>query len=604
AAAASAIAVAGVVAAPSSAAKPRTGVSFSSSPVSAAIVAHYTVTPASRSHAAHRSSVHGGSQDQLPDLSPKAYLTRRASIRTRTRSSAAPALRDSAGRTPAKTASFIGQQGSNITCSYFAQGCNPPDMAVAASPSFVLQGVNTQWEVLNPNGKVLAGWPVSAQRFFNVPDELNPNGSSCDAASGNQPFLSDPRAVYDPASHRFWAAMLQVEGGLGIATHCPFKTVYFVAVSRTSDPRGSWNVYEFEMSHGTPFAADFTQIGLNSDAVFFSANMFGLSGGFYSEIFEANKAQMEHGRANFTADGFANLQGNGPGIPIAGVGPFLADTVQPVLALGGGGSDRAPAPGSHDGLFVDTIDGPDLVSGNLCSSQADACKGMILWRMTHPISHDSGGSAPTLTGTYLPDTKPFSFPPPADQPSCNRCVDANDLRIPATPMLRGSTIYTGWGTGLDNGTQVVPAAEWAEVGVTGAHASTTTGYFTLPGDDAAAYPAFMPDGAGNVVMVYEHMGNSTFPEAKYVQHRSGSPFTGTGRVLRAGQASYRPTLCGTSAIPVCRWGDYEAMSFDGNGRIWMAGQYANTHTDPAIAPWFGRNWGTWIGALGPNSQGG
>jgi hypothetical protein len=46
------------------------------------------------------------------------------------------------------------------------------------------------------------------------------------------------------------------------------------------------------------------------------------------------------------------------------------------------------------------------------------------------------------------------------------------------------------------------------------------------------------------------------------------------------------------------------MSFDGKGRIWMAGQYTNTHTDPDTAPWFGRNWGTWIGAVGSQRHGG
>ena len=53
--------------------------------------------------------------------------------------------------------------------------------------------------------------------IFGVPNVTNANGSPCDVASGSQPFLSDPRAIYDPLQHRFWAAMLQVEGGLGIA---------------------------------------------------------------------------------------------------------------------------------------------------------------------------------------------------------------------------------------------------------------------------------------------------------------------------------------------------------------------------------------------------
>ena len=55
----------------------------------------------------------------------------------------------------------------------------------------------------------------------------------------------------------------------------------------------------------------------------------------------------------------------------------------------------------------------------------------------------------------------------------------------------------------------------------------------------------------------------------------------------------RPTLCGTAALPVCRWGDFEAASTDLAGHIWFAGEYANLVTTNN----HGRNWGTWTGAL-------
>jgi hypothetical protein len=591
-------------------------VTFSSQPARSSVLAHYTVTPEMRGGGESETALASGSAsgvapgEQLARHSPKSNLASkaaplRAGLAVSQAAGTANAHNPAAagGATPTTSASFIGQQGSNITCNYFPKGCNPPDMAIAASPNFVLQGVNTSFEVLSPSGRVESGWPVNSQRFFQIPQEPN----NCDPANGNQPFTSDPRAVYDPVDHRFWVAMLQVEGAaaVGVAPHCPTLTVYWIAVSQTANPNGAWNVYEFEMSHGTPFVADFTQFGLNRDAIFFSANMFGLDGvSFYAEVFEANKAQMERGSAHFTADGFFNLQGNGPGIPIAGVGPFFADTVQPMLDLGSGQSQDSGA--GHDGWFVDTIDGPDVISGHLCTSATDACKGLVLWRMSNPIAHDQHGPAPTFTGTYLPDTKSFYAAPSrpgqrsgADQPSCNLCVDANDLRIPATPVLRNGTIYTGWQTGIFNGSQIVPGIVWAQIKLGGEDgAATTSDYFNLSGDNAATYPAFMPDGNGNVVMLYEHMGHTTFPEARYTLKRSDqSEFTSAGRVLKLGETNYRPTLCGTAVIPTCRWGDFEATSFDGNGRIWLAGQYANTNTDPNTAPAFGRNWGTWIGAI-------
>jgi hypothetical protein len=56
-----------------------------------------------------------------------------------------------------------------------------------------------------------------------------------------------------------------------------------------------------------------------------------------------------------------------------------------------------------------------------------------------------------------------------------------------------------------------------------------------------------------------------------------------------------PAIAGTRGF--CRWGDFEAASFDGSGHIWFAGEYANQFQGVSTPPAFGRNWGTWIGAI-------
>ena len=589
------------------------GVAFTSAPAQAAIVSAGTVTPAQRAGgtAPGTGTDTQGSDDQRPELNPKTASHPRSSAASHARTGSAAAGSDntvnsSKTHTPKPSASFVGMQGSNKTCDYFPKGCNPPDMGLAASPSWVLQGVNTSFSVTSTTGAVQPGFPVTARRFFQVPNETNNDGTPCDAAHGSAPFLSDPRAYYDATDHRFWAAVLQVQGAFGAAADCDVKTFYWIAVSRTDDPRGAWNVYQFDMADGSTYAADYTQIGITHDALYFSANMFNADAtgvGFYSEVFEANKALMERGSTAFSALGFKNLQGTGPGTTAA-TGPFVADTVQPVSDLGGNQDDNAN--GSRDGLFVDTMDGPDVLTGNTCTSATDACRGLVVWRMKNPIAHDRGGPAPTFSGTLLADTKPFYVPPASNQPSCNQCIDSNDLRIPASVMRSGSTIVTAWGTGIDNGTQVVPGIVTARVELgDGEQGGPTisTAYFNLPGDQAATYPALLPQANGQVLMVYEHMSHSTFPEMKYtVSSGDRATFTDPGRVLKAGEANYRPTLCG-GAVPVCRWGDYEAVSSDGNGRAWMAGEYTNTNTNPAAAPAYGRNWGTWIGAIGSGSQG-
>ena len=496
--------------------------------------------------------------------------------------------------TPGTSSSFIGQQGSATTCSYFAQGCNPPDMALAASPRFVLQGVNTSWEVLDTSGNVVSG-PVNAQNFFGVPSEPD----NCDPSHGNQPFLSDPRALYDPADGRFWAAMLQVEGSVafGVAENCPYKSVYWVAVSQTSNPTGAWNVYEFNMETdvaGQQFGADYTQIGINSQAVYFSGNMFGENGGFFAELFEANKSQMERGKTHFTADGFYNLRVTaGPGIT-SQTGPFVADTVQPTLNLDSSNGTTE--------TFLDTVDGPDVQNGHFCGFLGggfdQTCSGLLRWDMANPIAHDSpGGVAPTLTGSYVA-TAPFLVSNPADEPSCSQCVDVLDLRITATPVIRNGIAYAAWETAIQHGNtptpNPLPGIEWGAVNLT--NNSATTNYYSL--DEAVSFGTLMPDASGNLTMLFEHMGSKVFPETRYVVKPAGqSNFSSSGNLLKAGESSYRPTLCGTSALPVCRWGDFEAASFDGTGHIWFAGEYANQFQGVNTPPAFGRNWGTWMGAI-------
>lgn len=575
------------------------GVTFSSQPGQAALLAHYTVSPAGQA-----GSDVSNEESRTVALAPKEDGKSKAA-RVATTDSSAGATSNNSASEPAQgsesdsnSASFIGQQASATTCSYFGKGCNPPDMALAASPEFVLQGVNTQYEVLDTSGHVQPGWPVGIQKFFGVPNVTMADGTTpCDVAHLSQPFISDPRALYDPIDRRFWAAALQLENGIGIAPDCPFKAVYFVSVSQTSDPSGSWNVYEFEMSMGQHpigtqnLIADYTQLGINGQAVYFSANMFTADTGQfpYAELFEANKAKMERGQGGFTADGFFNLRANGPGLN-ATTGPFLADTMNPALNV------DSSAGGTE--VFVDLLDGPDPVTGHGCTSAADSCKGLILWKMTNPVGHDHGGKAPVLTGTYVPDIKPYVFSPPADQPSCNACVDALDLRVTATPVVRDGNVYAAWETAINNGTQIVPGIEWAQVRIAGAGAenSAESGYYNFSGDTAVTFGALMPDGRGNLVMLFDLMSHNTFPQVRYVIRAGDGQFTGQGVLIKAGESSYRPTLCG-GAIPVCRWGDYSASSFDGQGGIWLAGEYANHFDGVATPPAFGRNWGTWIASV-------
>jgi hypothetical protein len=114
-------------------------------------------------------------------------------------------------------------------------------MALAASPQWIFHGVNTSWAVYETHGSLQPGWPKTFFDFAGVPDR--------GACNGHVPFMSDPRALYDPGTGRFFAAALEVEGAFGV-NHCPFLSIYWIAASATADPNGVWNINAFDMTLG------------------------------------------------------------------------------------------------------------------------------------------------------------------------------------------------------------------------------------------------------------------------------------------------------------------------------------------------------------------
>src|SRR5262249_27255438 len=144
-------------------------------------------------------------------------------------------------------------------------GLQPPDMALAAAPNgTLLQAVNAVIAVYDINGTVQGGWPKRAASFFGAPA---PRPVGCDGGLG--PFMSDRRAWYDPFDNRFGVAMLEVEGAFGV-NNCAEVSKYWIAISNTSNPTGTWTVFSINMlglTSDPTAAADFTQFGFNADGI-------------------------------------------------------------------------------------------------------------------------------------------------------------------------------------------------------------------------------------------------------------------------------------------------------------------------------------------------
>ena len=451
---------------------------------------------------------------------------------------------------------FNGMADSASICPYFG-GCQPPDMALATSSQFVLQGVNTSFAIWSTSGALLVG-PINAQNWFGVP---NPLPAGCDP---NGPFLSDPRAFYDPNTGLFWTATLQVEAAaFGVGVNCNQLSIYWIANLNVNT--GVMHVYAFDMTLGGTVnaGADYTQFGFSGSTIAFTGNMFDFTtGGFdFAEVQVANKAAMDKGLpvtpAAFTDLGFFGFNGFVP-----------VDTVQPVETE----TTSANDPGVQ--YFVNSFNIFGDPFGNDCFFTA--CSGSIVW--------DFEPSSGNLIGTFTSsgaNNPAYVVPPNADEPGCLFCVETIDTRITGTPVysVGGGQPYISFSldTGVSNGgpifPNVVPGVLWGQIQVSHGPGFllanlAQSGYLFFSGDRAASFGAMMQDKNGRLFMVFDTMSANLNPSIEIASRSASDPLGTIGNV--------KFIVKGPSATFDSRWGDYEAASYSGfsTNHVWVASQYS------------------------------
>lgn len=508
------------------------------------------------------------------------YAARKAAART---SSAAPRPGQAPhqppqatgqSNTPGATKNFHGQSDSAATCPYFG-GCAPPDMGLAASKSYVVQLVNTSIAIYNTGGTLFTGFPKNLQTFFGVP---NPSPAGCDS---HGPFLSDPRAAYDPNSNRFYVTVMQIEGGFGVGTGCnPASTMWF-AVSATSNPTGTWHVYSLGVPATNSSAfSDYTQFGFDTQGLYWSFNIFDPSGStlINNVVIGIRKAQLLTGAA------FSGWQFNG-----LNVGGTLVDTIQPVESL-------AHNAGPQGEIFVNSFN--IKWSGGNCAS---GCSGLVVWDFSNIAF--SGGSNPGLTGLVI-GSNGYSLPPRADDPgTCTVCLETLDPRISATPAYQHGQVYAALDTAVNNGSGAnVPGILWFDINaylnpgpaacpqcttINGSTGMLQQGYYYYTGADDAYFPTIMPDSEGNLTMGFEYSGagTGTDPSQAYVGRRVTLP---PGTMSDLGLYAARSTTPSTQF----RQGDYGASSFTGSSddAVWSAGEYSCAATGDWCTQIWRNNW--------------
>ena len=158
--------------------------------------------------------------------------------------------------------SVAGIDGAHSSC-----GCQPPDGAVAAGPSNIMEAVNTALEIRDKSGNLLSG-PTALSTFFSG------HGFSVNAQS-DPVILFDESVVNSSGPNgRFIVLILDFT-----STSSPDHLD--IAISNDADAtHGFTNFRQIAIGEGS-FFADQPRLGINADAYFVQFNMFSTSSGLY-----------------------------------------------------------------------------------------------------------------------------------------------------------------------------------------------------------------------------------------------------------------------------------------------------------------------------------
>jgi hypothetical protein len=413
-------------------------------------------------------------------------------------------------------------------------GVIPPDTMGAAGPNQFVEMINGQFAIFSKTGIKLAS--ESLDQFWAPASELG---------------TTDPHIVYDHLSGRWFASALDLGTLFGVDNNLLF------AVSKTSNPAGPWTEYRVHAGSATSFA-DFDTLGVDTNGVYFGANIFSATSFFpTAAIYATRKVPLLSGGA-VTVFTFSNITD-------------MEASPQPALNFD-------PVGPSDPAWFVS--------SSNFVFANVEYKT--LTWK----------NNTPTLSSTGRVGTPLYS--PGVDAPALGGLgLDTGDDRL-LMSVIRNKRLYTartvgvgsiGNATGDDR-----DAAEFVELDV-----STRTATLVQTGrefDPAAVnprsffYPSIAVNGLGYLVMGFSGSSATQYVGA-YATARLASDPAGklqTPTLLKAGEGAYSLTF----GAGFNRWGDYSYTSVDpaDDKTIWTIQEYA-----AAPGSFVGDStsrWGTWI----------
>jgi len=433
------------------------------------------------------------------------------------------------------------QIGQNFTGSTYGvnSAALPPDPDGAIGPSQFVEFINGAFTVYN---KTTGSNVVSfsdAQFWANAGVVI-----SSDAT------ISDPRIIYDPTVQRWFASQVDLNAtGLDPTIHA---NNFLVAVSANSNPAGTWHGFHFIADPETGDFADFPTMGVDSNAVYISGDMFhGQDNPLGSVLVSIPKADLLAGTPtidNRTSFGVTNYSVRG-------------QVLQPVTCFDGSSSGNILATGN---IGMDSTPYSNLVS---CA-----------------VLNAGGANATLTTPTSIP-VGPYQVPFDSQQgiplftpmqPDGTTMLAGNDARFSARVYAVRGVIYAVHNTEL-NGRMAI---RWYRINATN-YTVLESGTIADSNRDLF-FPSIAANNNGTVVIACNGSSINTFVSCYAIAGQTVSGVTTFGNLLllQSGVTSYHgddETIIDPffDLPPLSRWGDYSTLSVDPNDptRFWSIQMY-------------------------------
>jgi T5SS/PEP-CTERM-associated repeat protein len=385
----------------------------------------------------------------------------------------------------------------------------PPDTMGAAGPNHFVAFNNGSFSVFNKNGAIVS--QVSDTSFWISALGSDPGG------------LSDPRILYDPASQRWFAAM--------ITTDQATNNKILFARSNTSDPTQGFKAVSYTTTNNR--FADFPTLGLDANGVYVGTNNFNSAGttlrslAIYSvpkiDLLAAtpslSRITASHNTLGTTNYGFTFQ-------PAVDYGPKAASAPEPIVSTSNG---------SFGVYKVATLTG-------------------------------TTNSGATLSSSTSKTVQSTSNPTNSSQPGTSTTIDNGDDRFSASVMQVGNFLYAVHNISVSGRSAVrwtIADATTFSVVQQGTISSPTLSYF---------FPSIAVNAIGDAVVGFSGSNSSTFASTYAAAGISAGGVPGGALTF----GTPVQTEAGTDFYPDTRWGDYSAATPDpaDPGVFWTHQEYA------------------------------